>query len=82
MVGLGCIRVGKARDGEEDGRQEEHAAAEHLVGGEIWAEGGGRGRSGVSQSRTSTSCIIREKFRYLGLSSHASRDMGVSSQAF
>jgi hypothetical protein len=61
VVGLGGIRVRWARDGEEDSRQEEHAAAEHLVGGEIWAEGGGRERSGGSQSRTSTSWLIRRR---------------------
>lgn len=39
------VRLGGVRDGEETGRKEEGegqgAAAEHLVGSEIWAEGGG-----------------------------------------
>ena len=59
MVSLRGVREGRVCDGEEeDGREEEHAAAEHLGGGEICAVGGGRERAaGVSQSRTSTSCL-------------------------
>lgn len=63
VVGLRGVREGRACDGEEeeevDGRLEEHAAAEHLVGGEICAVRGGCG--GASQSRTSTSCLIRRR---------------------
>ena len=59
MVGLQGVREGRVCDGEE-----EHAAAEHLGGGEICAVGGGRERAaGVSQSRTSTSCLIRQRER-------------------
>jgi len=65
VVGLRGIREGRVCDGEEeDSREEEHAAAEHLGGGEICAVGGGRERAaGVSQSRTSTSCLIQQRER-------------------
>ena len=59
MVGLRGVREGRVCDGEE-----EHAAAEHLGGDEICAVGGGRERAaGVSQSRTSTSCLIQQRER-------------------
>lgn len=48
MVGLRGVRVGRARDGEEDCDEEEHAPAEHLVGGEIWAERSDREHARVS----------------------------------
>ena len=64
MVGLRGVREGRVSDGEEDGREEEHAAAEHLGGGEICAMGGGHERAaGVSQSRTSMSYLIRQRER-------------------
>jgi len=59
VVGLQGVREGRVCDGEE-----EHAAAEHLGGDEICAVGGGRERAaGVSQSRTSTSCLASAVYR-------------------
>jgi hypothetical protein len=40
VLGLRGVREGRVCDGDEDGREKKHAAAEHLGGGEICAEGG------------------------------------------